>query len=80
MAQTACGLAAVSTHPCALLVLRPVRAGDRIKLSLPNWRREVAVLLLSERRGPSSEARLLYEDLTPPLPPSRASPKSISTA
>jgi ribosome-associated heat shock protein Hsp15 len=46
-----------------------IRPGDRIKLSLPNWRREVKVLLLSDRRGPASGARLLYEDLTPPLPP-----------
>ena len=46
-----------------------IRPGDRIKLSLPDWRREMKVLFLSDRRGPASEARLLYEDLTPPPPP-----------
>jgi len=47
-----------------------VRPGDRVKLSLPSWRREVTVLGLADRRGPASAARLLYEDLTPPPPPS----------
>ena len=70
LAQKACDGGKVEVNGERAKPHKPVRAGDRIKLSLPNWRREVAVLCLSERRGPASEARLLYEDLTPPPPPS----------
>lgn len=44
-----------------------IRAGDRIELSLE--RRDIVLIVRSagERRGPFEEARLLYEDLTPPL-------------
>lgn len=43
-----------------------VKVGDRIELSLE--RRDVILIVRSpgERRGPFDEAKLLYEDLTPP--------------
>lgn len=43
-----------------------VKAGDRIELSLE--RRDVVLIVRAagERRGPFEEAKLLYEDLTPP--------------
>ncbi|MGY5780077.1 RNA-binding S4 domain-containing protein [Rhizobium sp. LEGMi135b] len=43
-----------------------VKTGDRIELSLE--RRDVILIVRApgERRGPFEEARLLYEDLTPP--------------
>ena len=43
-----------------------VKAGDRIELSLE--RRDVILIvrLPGDRRGPFEEAKLLYEDLTPP--------------
>ncbi|WP_267551158.1 RNA-binding S4 domain-containing protein [Rhizobium rhizogenes] len=43
-----------------------IKVGDRIELSLE--RRDVILVVRSagERRGPFEEARLLYEDLTPP--------------
>ncbi|WP_112398122.1 RNA-binding S4 domain-containing protein [Rhizobium sp. WW22] len=43
-----------------------IKAGDRIELSLE--RRDIVLIVRSagERRGPFEEARLLYEDLTPP--------------
>ncbi|WFU08776.1 RNA-binding S4 domain-containing protein [Rhizobium sp. CB3090] len=43
-----------------------VKAGDRIELSLE--RRDVVLIVrqAGERRGPFEEAKLLYEDLTPP--------------
>ncbi len=43
-----------------------IKAGDRIELSLE--RRDVVLIvrLPGERRGPFEEARLLYDDLTPP--------------
>ncbi len=43
-----------------------VKAGDRIELSLE--RRDVILIVRApgDRRGPFEEAKLLYEDLTPP--------------
>ncbi|MDX3927528.1 MAG: RNA-binding S4 domain-containing protein [Shinella sp.] len=46
-----------------------VKPGDVIALSLDRHDLVVKVLLPGTRRGPYEEARLLYEDLTPPLPP-----------
>ncbi|WP_117194853.1 RNA-binding S4 domain-containing protein [Rhizobium terrae] len=51
------------------LVTQPslqVKPGDRIDLALE--RRDIVLVVKSggERRGPFEEARLLYEDLTPP--------------
>lgn len=43
-----------------------VKAGDKVELALE--RRDVVLIVKSggERRGPYEEARLLYDDLTPP--------------
>jgi ribosome-associated heat shock protein Hsp15 len=38
------------------------------------WRRELVVTTLSERRGPAAVARTLYEDLSPPPPPRAVRP------
>jgi ribosome-associated heat shock protein Hsp15 len=46
-----------------------LRPGDLVGVSTPAGRRRLKVVGLAERRGPASEARLLYEDLTPPSPP-----------
>jgi ribosome-associated heat shock protein Hsp15 len=48
---------------------RAIRIGDRLHLAMSEWRREIVVRGLAERRGPASEARPLYEDLSPPPPP-----------
>jgi ribosome-associated heat shock protein Hsp15 len=53
---------------------RGIRAGDRIQLTQGEWRRELVVKALSERRGPAAEARLLYDDLSPPPPPRALQP------
>ena len=46
-----------------------VRPGDVIVLALDRHDMVVKVLLPGERRGPYEEARLLYNDMTPPAPP-----------
>ena len=46
-----------------------VKAGDTVVLSLDRHDMVVKVLLPGARRGPYEEARLLYDDLTPPPPP-----------
>ncbi|WP_431320764.1 RNA-binding S4 domain-containing protein [Rhizobium sp. YTU87027] len=50
----------------ALQPSQMVKVGDRVELALE--RRDVVLIVKSggERRGPYEEARLLYEDLTPP--------------
>jgi ribosome-associated heat shock protein Hsp15 len=39
-----------------------VKAGDMIVVRVADWRWEVKVIALSERRGPAPEARRLYEE------------------
>ncbi|WP_349436300.1 RNA-binding S4 domain-containing protein [Pararhizobium sp. A13] len=46
-----------------------VKAGDVVILSLDRCDMTVRVLQPGNRRGPYEEARLLYEDLTPPPVP-----------
>jgi ribosome-associated heat shock protein Hsp15 len=46
-----------------------IRAGDRVRLTVGEWRREVVVKALTEQRGPAAQARGLYDDLSPPPPP-----------
>jgi ribosome-associated heat shock protein Hsp15 len=57
-----------------------LKTGDVLTVALDSGVRVLRVILLGDRRGPASEARLLYEDLTPPAaqvePPSpRAGPR-----
>lgn len=52
-----------------VLVSQPsfqLKAGDRINLSLDRRDLVLQVKAAGERRGPYEEARLLYDDLTPP--------------
>jgi len=46
----------------------PVKTGDVLTVALPGGVRVLKILALGARRGPASEARLLYEDLSPPAP------------
>lgn len=47
---------------------KPVRAGDVITIALERTVRVLRVVGLGERRGPATEARELYEDLSPEPP------------
>ena len=49
-----------------------VRPGDVLTFPLGPHIRVIKVLAVGLRRGPAPEARLLYEDLEPPVPASRA--------
>lgn len=51
---------------------RLVRPGDVLTFPLGPHIRVVKVLALSLRRGPAPEAQLLYEDMDPPAPASKA--------
>lgn len=53
-----------------------VRPGDVLTFALGDRVRVVRVLALGERRGPAAEARMLYDDLSPPAPPRAAGPEA----
>jgi ribosome-associated heat shock protein Hsp15 len=46
----------------------PVRVGDRLVIRLGRVERRIIVQALAARRGPASEARLLYAEIAPPSP------------
>ena len=50
------------------------RQGDVLTIAVGNTVRIVRVVGLADRRGPPDEAKGLYEDLTPPAPPTGAVP------
>ena len=50
---------------------RTVRVGDVLTVGLDSGVRVLRIVALGDRRGPASEARLLYEDLALPEPVSR---------
>lgn len=52
----------------------PVRVGDVLSFPLHGRVRVIRVEALPARRGPAAEARLCYEDLSPPVDVSGASP------
>ncbi|QDY69262.1 RNA-binding S4 domain-containing protein [Qingshengfaniella alkalisoli] len=56
----------------------PVRAGDTLTFPQGKTIRVVRVLALGERRGPASEARLLYDDQTPATAPDPSAPKPVA--
>ena len=74
LAQAACEGGKVDVNGQAAKPSRALRAGDRIHLTMGEWRRELVVTALSERRGPATEARTLYDDLSPPPPPRAVRP------
>lgn len=69
LAAAACTGGKVDVNDEAAKPARALRAGDLVKVTLPQGRRRIVkVLVLDDRRGPAPAARALYEDLTPPEP------------
>lgn len=52
-----------------------VRAGDTIAVPQGAFCRTIRVLALGLRRGPATEARLLYEEVAAPVPRSEPEPR-----
>ena len=70
LASGACTGGKVDVNDEAAKPAKAVRAGDMIKITLPQGRRRIVkVLVLDDRRGGATQAGTLYEDLTPPEPP-----------
>ncbi len=68
LAQEACAGGKVDVNGQAARPSRTVRPGDRLHLTVGEWRREIVVQALADRRGPAARARALYEDRSPPPP------------
>jgi len=51
---------------CKTRPAQPVRVGDLLVVSHGGWRRQIEILGLGERRGPASEAQLLYRETAAP--------------
>jgi ribosome-associated heat shock protein Hsp15 len=70
IAADACEGGKVDVNDQAAKPAKPVRAGDVVRVSLPQGRRRILkVAAPGERRGSATLARTLFEDLTPPEPP-----------
>ncbi|MFZ1815162.1 MAG: RNA-binding S4 domain-containing protein [Rhizobiaceae bacterium] len=54
-----------------------LKCGDILTLSLPQGVRVLEVIAMADRRGPFSQARELYRDLSPPAQSSPDDPVSI---
>jgi|SRR6516162_10561528 len=59
---------------------QPVKTGDVLTVALPGGVRVLKILAPGERRGPASEARLLYEDLSTPGPARPAPDQNVGGA
>jgi ribosome-associated heat shock protein Hsp15 len=67
-AQKACQGGKVEVNGQHCKAHRPLRVGDELRLSRPFGRKQtVTVLALADRHLPKADARLLYQDTTPPL-------------
>ncbi|MGH7789330.1 MAG: RNA-binding S4 domain-containing protein [Candidatus Binatia bacterium] len=69
LAAQACDGGKVSVNGTAAKPHKLIRPGDLIDMTHAGGRRQWRVVGVSERRGPASAARILYDDLTPPPPP-----------
>lgn len=70
LAQEACDGGHVTVNERAAAPARAVKVGDMIVALTPAGKRILRVTDLAEKRGPTALARTLYDDLTPPAPPS----------
>jgi ribosome-associated heat shock protein Hsp15 len=69
-AQKACKAGKIDVNGQPAKQHRPLKAGDEIEIGRPLGRKQrVRVLGLADRHMSKADARLLYEDLTPPPTP-----------
>jgi len=69
-AKAACEGGKVDVNGSRAKAHREIRPGDRLTITrTEGLRREILVKGLAERSIPKAQARLLYEDVTPPVPP-----------
>jgi ribosome-associated heat shock protein Hsp15 len=68
LAARLCAVGAISLNGAAIGKSNHiVRVGDIVATPQGGYRRTVRVLALGSRRGPATEARLLYEEIAAPI-------------
>lgn len=72
LAADACDGGKVEVNGARAKPHKSLRPGDLVVITTRDGRRTLKVAATAERRGPASEARTLYEDLTPPKPKAEA--------
>ena len=80
LAHAACEGGKVDVNAQASKPSRDDSPGDRVELTLGEWRREVVVKALADRRGPAAEARALYDDLFAAAAPAPRPPRAVARA
>jgi ribosome-associated heat shock protein Hsp15 len=80
IAQEACAGGKVDVNGARASAHRMVRPGDRVEISTARGRRSLIVLTLAERRQSPAEAKLLFEDKTPPPSPEPVAPPGMPDA
>ncbi|MDP2312949.1 MAG: RNA-binding S4 domain-containing protein [Pseudomonadota bacterium] len=70
LAQEACDGGHVTVNDRSAAPARAIKSGDTIVAATPGGKKILRVLRLEDKRGPAAQARTLYDDLTPPEPPS----------
>jgi ribosome-associated heat shock protein Hsp15 len=73
LAADACDGGKIAVNGARAKPHKLLRPGDLVAVSTPSGERRLKVVGIAERRGPASQARTLYEDLTPPRPPAEKS-------
>ncbi len=80
-AQKACNGGKVELNGRSAKPHRPVHAGDELRITRTQGRRQVvAVLALADRHLPKADARALYEDRTPPPTPEELEQRALQRA
>jgi ribosome-associated heat shock protein Hsp15 len=70
LATHACELGRVRVNGQPAKAHRHLAAGDRIEVAAGEWQRVLVVVGLRDRPVPKAQAAALYEDQSPPRPPS----------
>ena len=66
LAAEACGGGKVEVNGHTAKAHKLVRVDDTLEFPHPHGLKKLKVLAVSDKRGPATEARLLYEDHSPP--------------
>lgn len=77
LASEACAAGHVKVAGVTAKPSRPLKRGEEVTIKTGDGLRILAVKGLSDRRGPATVARTLYDDKSPPKPPSVEVPGMI---
>jgi ribosome-associated heat shock protein Hsp15 len=78
LASEACAAGHVKVGGVTAKAARSLRRGEEVTIKTGDGLRILEVLGLSERRGPAAVARTLYNDRSPPRPPTTEVPGTVT--